>query len=1304
MLKRKSLLFFRLFLGVSLGVVAGGGNDVWGASSVEQKAGVEPGEWKKVEFTPLVAAEGGGNEKADSQVMKGIDVAYLGGDRLVFRIPFLAKPDFSADILVFYLDIDNEITTGRTDGTGHDGVDLMVFIRGNNPGITFHNSAFSESNVQLRVALDETDLYLILQMPSGYAEGEEVELGTYARLERANDKPQSLSKVSNRLKSEGIKLRDFPPELPNSGFGGAGVRFYNDKVAYETLDNKGLKREQIKGADAENGFEFPRTRPEVKFDYTAGVETGKSATGEVEKVSVHLLNEAKVARKGAWITFGVPVKEGKITSVNQVRVLNESGERVEADISVLTFWPDKSIKWLNVTGIADLESSAEKNWTVELGGEVAREAESGIKVTEAGGGIQVENDRLRVLVSGEGYNLFKEIWVDSDGSGSFDEGEQLIEKDSTGFVIRDEEGKLYYSRQGKVDNIRVEKQGAHEVIVRVDGQYRAEDGAEYMRYVTRIRVRSGSTQVRVEHTHINTELAQEFTDFRYLMLGVKIAGGSFEGARLLGEEDTLSGKNLQHFQDNEAKGILEQDGKKSRTEQGTGVLEVQTKEKIARVAVEDYWQKWPKGVGNDGSIMIVKLLPELPNENYGRDLPYYLMYPFVEGFYRLKWGMSFTERIVFDFEQVKPEEYALKALWAEANLGVVPVLPGTWYETSGATEGVVGAGDGSFADWDNFARNSMDAHLELKKVNREYGFLNYGDWFGERGRNWGNNEYDTAHGFLMHFMRTGERDFFRLGLATARHQADVDIVHAYPDLYYVGANHQHSIGHTGVWSQRPKYATWTHAYDGHTSAGNGHTWADGMVDAWWLTGDARVMESVYELGEHITWAFAPNFTKLGNHERSAGWSLKAIMAIYQATYDSAYLKAAKQITDLAIGEQDIDDSGTWPHLLPVTHAAGQTDAIGSSVYNIGVLLGGMAAYHEATQDEATKKSILAATKWLAKSWSASGKAWPYSAGTQGEPQAPNALNLNPLLYKPMAYGAKLADDAEWFQIVVDALSGTIGTGGAVSFGKELSIKLFPTPMTLALLKEYYARVEPGKHLFDGSAESKKEFFKTVIPMETMATRGGNSRVIWIIPGADGGTLQLKRTKLPDVVKTAPDGRWKLETLEGKEVATGEFKGTEEANFEVALPADSGRLKLSIPDRPEAVWTYAGDGFQVVVETHEDLRISRVGISRVYFQVPEGTEKFSVKLMGVHTGSYSGTFFDAEGNIVTDYTGMNHGTTYLNQTIEGIDQVSKVIEIDASKSAPGIWSAVLSAAGDIGFSLQGVDPLFSNDKDAIQKMK
>ena len=32
------------------------------------------------------------------------------------------------------------------------------------------------------------------------------------------------------------------------------------------------------------------------------------------------------------------------------------------------------------------------------------------------------------------------------------------------------------------------------------------------------------------------------------------------------------------------------------------------------------------------------------------------------------------------------------------------------------------------------------------------------------GRNWGNNEYDLAHGFFMEFIRTGNRDYYRLAI------------------------------------------------------------------------------------------------------------------------------------------------------------------------------------------------------------------------------------------------------------------------------------------------------------------------------------------------------------------------------------------------------------------------------------------------------------------------------------------------------------------------------------------------------------
>ena len=52
-------------------------------------------------------------------------------------------------------------------------------------------------------------------------------------------------------------------------------------------------------------------------------------------------------------------------------------------------------------------------------------------------------------------------------------------------------------------------------------------------------------------------------------------------------------------------------------------------------------------------------------------------------------------------------------------------------------------------------------------------------------------------GFAYQFFRSGDRRYYRLGMEAARHQADVDIVHAYPDPFYIGSNHQHSIGHTG---------------------------------------------------------------------------------------------------------------------------------------------------------------------------------------------------------------------------------------------------------------------------------------------------------------------------------------------------------------------------------------------------------------------------------------------------------------------------------------------------------------------------
>ena len=88
-----------------------------------------------------------------------------------------------------------------------------------------------------------------------------------------------------------------------------------------------------------------------------------------------------------------------------------------------------------------------------------------------------------------------------------------------------------------------------------------------------------------------------------------------------------------------------------------------------------------------------------------------------------------------------------------------------------------------------------------------------------------------------------------------------------------------------------------------------------------------------------------SFKELGTHERSAGWSLTAIMAIYHATLDPVYLEAAKRIVAVPLREQKFDRGGAWPHVLPGGHARGHRGAVGNNIFLIAVLLNGMHEYY-----------------------------------------------------------------------------------------------------------------------------------------------------------------------------------------------------------------------------------------------------------------------------------------------------------------------------------------------------------------------
>lgn len=810
------------------------------------------------------------------------------------------------------------------------------------------------------------------------------------------------------------------------------------------LSDKGISRDQVM-RDVKP-FSPPRARPDVRY-FENGPSPENSGNEDFKSAKVKLLERADTMRPEAQVSFGFPFPQGALFDLKKIRLKHEGGKMFPADVAGLSLWPDGSIKSALISFSEKFSPSESKDIRVEFGNKVSPQTDpvaSPLQVEEDEETIKISTGKLTVIVEKKIFVPFLKV-LSANGS--------LIAT-STGVELRDENGELFSTALSKPERVSLERKGAHESVIRVEGRFGNKEGGHFMKYVTRLRFFSGSSRVDMIHTQINDELAHEFSDFSSLSLTFEFPRDeSWTSTIDLGQKFEAT-PEFTFFQKDENTSIIQRGASAPETLKArpSGAVTLKTQNGPVQAGVAQIWQRWPKGIRVAPGKLSISLLPELTSE-FTDGLPWYLTYSFVDNRHRLKWGMAFTERLGFDFQAAENRS----ALAAELNTPILAILDSQYLASTKAL-GALGTPDWEGSRlWDAYMRDSLKLHHQQRDLQREYGALNFGDWYGERGRNWGNNEYDRAHGFFTHFARTGDAAFFDDALSAARHQADSDIVHAYPDPYYVGANPQHSIGHTGISYQRVK-PIWSYQYDVATSAGNGHTWADGMADSWILTGDPVIMESLLALGEHIAWAFAPSYHKLtytGAHERNAGWSMLAALAAYRATSDPDYLDAAKKIASVSLREWNPREG--WAHELPAQHADFQNKIRGNSLFNVGILLHGLSRYHAETQDPMALECLDKASEWIVKAWNPETLSWPYSASVEGKALSPDTQNLNPLIYPGLTYAGLILENKRYLEVALQALLATFPPGAADSRAKEYSIKANATAETLALLAQASSR-------------------------------------------------------------------------------------------------------------------------------------------------------------------------------------------------------------------------------------------------------
>ena len=1038
-------------------------------------------------------------------------------------------------------------------------------------------------------------------------------------------------------------------------------RMYNSQAKYLPLSDKGISPETA-------GFD-PKAKIPPKVYPEFAKPAGKASAAAQELIPFELLEESGVARK-VNVRVGIPLPEKSFYNLKNFVVKDPAGKEVPAQYSAIAWWPDKSIKSVLVEFQTVLKANEKSLWHLAAGKNVKQsDYKSALSYTEKDGKIAVSTGVLTATIDKKNFSLLSDVTVNGKKVGSFA---------PEGLKVVDEKGKVFTASALSPARFAVEEKGPVRLVFRVDGKI--SDGKNAIAdYVARIGFNAGSSKVDFVLSYYNTNLKTEFTD-------IDSYGFTFvpEAKSQSLQIDNWGGKRI--FQRNDLNLQVGTNFVKGRDARLSGGGKVATADGKITFAVKDFWQRYPKAVNiKDGKIEF-ELLPVTDDKKFNTDIPWYLQFPFCEGKYRMKWGMGFTEEVAIDFAgNISGKELAAKS--------VLPVIDRNWLFKTRVFEGTLPKNINAFDAWDSKMVMAFIDHMAIKDRQREYGFFNYGDNFGERGRNWNNNEYDFANGLFMLFLRTGRRDVGRWAFYCARHQADVDIVHAYPDPLYLGANAQHSIGHTGVSYQAVNPATWSYKYDAAYRGINGHTWSDGMLHTWMYTGDAVTMDSALMLGNHLVYYTAPGFTRLGTHERSAGWSVRAILAFYRATGDKRYFNAAKHIVNKALAEQNFEKGGAWPHPMPGDHSGGHKNTFGNCPYLMGILSEMMRQYYRVDPRPEVKKSLIAVGGWLRRTHFKDAIGWPYGASWDAKPYHGPGNNTNGLIAPGLLAGGRLEKNPENYEIAQNIINFATLQGYS-GFNNNLAMGIV---FAAGIIDEMgaFARENPQVEAFDGDLS---KFIERVKAATDFRSRGAVKKEFRIILNADTAAIEITRNRHGSRPKANPEYTVQVVDPTGKVIVSKTNSINSNERLKTVLKGKKGdEFKVLIDDDMTGVWNVNSG------KTHSSFAVllpgyscANGGMSLRYATIPAGTDKFSLNFMPVHPGGLTVYVCNENGKILKQGFAFNSGASRL-PWINTANQpaADATIEVDVPpKDKAQNCKIIFVSGGDIAFNLKGIPNVVS----------
>jgi hypothetical protein len=604
------------------------------------------------------------------------------------------------------------------------------------------------------------------------------------------------------------------------------------------------------------------------------------------------------------LTVSVPFARGELRAGAPVKIVDEHGAATAVQTRPLAAWPDGSVRWLLLDTQVDLKPHREHHLRVESG--APPHATATVHASETDDGWLIDTGAMRFTVPKQRFAILDGLRL----RGS--------EQPATGAMTDVLVAGVRSGQAQAPTRIVLLERGPLRIRLELQGTYG--NGFDYL---VRLDAYAGQSFVRIWHTFINRHptpyvslprLGIELplvgslpSHYRYGVLGEHVVNGHL----------TESGVRL-YQADNESYAVDD----RTAAGQLAGWIELNAEQTTVGLAARWLWQEYPQSLTARRDRLVYNLwAPEAAPAKAG-------------------------------VGAAKTHEFAVwaapaKGLPAGAGLGLERPLLGIvdpqWTARSGALPQAIApsARDTDFARkaleaarryaqrnaverWDDCGAVQCDSADAERPRTGAFGMWNWGDWNFKgyqdttKGTDsWGNLEYDTAYVLALTYAASGDPEVHDQMVAAARHFIDVDTIYACPARPdWVGMNHPKNPLHFAFELGGPDL---------------GHTWTQGTLAYYYLTGDERALAAARGIADYLV-ERARSFVR-GN-PRQWGWPQIALLAVYDATGEAVYRDAALAYARGGMQAHPPTASTQWKlgilaDALAYTHAATGEPAIRS---------------------------------------------------------------------------------------------------------------------------------------------------------------------------------------------------------------------------------------------------------------------------------------------------------------------------------------------------------------------------------------